>query len=336
VHRRAHRLARLVDVLEAEPPRVAVDLATLGPAGEPARAERLEQRQPSAEPGLVAALRPREERRVVQQVVVRRLVADRVAVDDEVVVLLAVLDRLALHVARAVDHEVLDPRVREMPERPARSCRSARISSRGIDGTPAPVRPARETFATVPARPRPASRRGSSPSPRRPSCRSWSRPFGDSPSRSSSSVIAQDLELAGDQPRQMRQRSPAAHARRPRGQVAQERLDLVARSSAIRSSSSAPGPRPSPVARRPKRTPAACATPIPTTRGRAAELAPRRHVRHRARAGHPRAASSSGSSERSDAQPPGLAAVQASVFSPVGNGRCGPLPCREQPRVANS
>jgi hypothetical protein len=48
-------------------------------------------------------------------VVVRRLVADRVAVDGEVVVLLPVLDRHALHVARAVDDEVLDPRVGEMP-----------------------------------------------------------------------------------------------------------------------------------------------------------------------------------------------------------------------------
>ncbi len=130
-----HRLARGVLILEPEPVRVSVDLAALGPAGEPAGPERLEQHEPRGQAALVAALRPGQERRVVQQVVVLLALGDRVRVDDELGVLLAVHDRLAGDVAGPVADEELHPLGGQPPqalflvmirreEQPARHLRS--------------------------------------------------------------------------------------------------------------------------------------------------------------------------------------------------------------------
>src|SRR5256885_384654 len=65
--RASQRFARLVDVLEAQPPRIAVDLTALSPAGEAGGAESLEEADPRTQAALVAALRTGEESRVVEE-----------------------------------------------------------------------------------------------------------------------------------------------------------------------------------------------------------------------------------------------------------------------------
>src|SRR5690606_34456063 len=106
------RLTGLVPVGEAEPPRVLVDLAPYSEASEPAGAQRLKHGEPCTETGLVCPLGAREERRVVEE---PALVVDGVAVGDERCGLVAVDDPLALHVAGALDAEVLHPSDSEPP-----------------------------------------------------------------------------------------------------------------------------------------------------------------------------------------------------------------------------
>src|SRR5690606_12651840 len=110
--RASHRLTRLVRVRLAEE---RVRLATLSPASEPARAQRLKQAQLTRETRLVATLRPREERRVVQA---PALTVEPVRVDDEPRILIPMDDRLPLNIARAVHDKRLDPPESEPAERP--------------------------------------------------------------------------------------------------------------------------------------------------------------------------------------------------------------------------
>src|SRR5205085_1951579 len=83
------------------------DLASLSPVVEATRAEHLEALDHRREARLATALRPREE--CPTEETFASLRPDPVRLDDEAGELVVQLDRLALHIARAVNKEVLDP-----------------------------------------------------------------------------------------------------------------------------------------------------------------------------------------------------------------------------------